>query len=240
MPPPLEVWLGWDSTPVSKMKQVSAWPTGMGEGGLLAQVGPIRMNRRTKSRRFQEETVSSFTFNMDWGRVTLDLWGPQDSTWEWSKYRQRQTWVPGIDYPDDFTWAPESCLKPNFLWIFQLCGLIPLSLKPVKAPFLFTTKRILGYPHILSQYLKFHIAYLLVLIEEIKLKIANMLSTISPKVLCSLITVIFIYLVIQFDIKHSKDRTQNHTEQKQKSPPWSFLAYTTPLMWCPSEFYEEQ
>lgn len=117
-----------------------------------------------------------------------------------------------------FHLTPESCLKPNFLWIFQLCGLIPLSLlKPVKVPFLFTTKRILGYPQILSQCLKFHIAYLLVLIEEIKQKIANMLSTISPKVLCSLTTVIFIYLVIQFDIKHSKDKPKITLNKAEKS-----------------------
>lgn len=57
--PPLEVWLGWGPTrlPLSKMEQVSQpgppghlahKATGMGEGGLLTEVGLTRMNLRTR------------------------------------------------------------------------------------------------------------------------------------------------------------------------------------------------
>lgn len=124
MPPPQDVWLGWDPTllPVSQMKQVSQHgcdiPTGMGKDRDLAQVGPIRMTLRTRagdSKRKQS-------------LLLYVMWTGEKWPWSYQSHkmvtgneaRKGKTGPsPGEDCLYDFTGAPELCW--DFLWTFQLC-----------------------------------------------------------------------------------------------------------------------
>lgn len=67
--PSLQVWLGWDPTSplASKMQQVSAWTSGMGEKAAPGSSWSNQNESQDESRWLQKETVSSFTLNMDGG-----------------------------------------------------------------------------------------------------------------------------------------------------------------------------